>query len=157
MDKSLICMTQTTSLSSLYEQDYSAWLDLTLAQLKQRNFSDIDWKNLIEEIAVLGIEQRRKVKSYLLRLFIHLLLYQYWQSERTFSGKGWEKEIDNFRLELDLLLESQTLYNYFLSISEKSYSKARKLASQKSKLSIAIFPEECPYSIEQILDFGWLP
>ncbi len=157
MDKSLICMTQTTSLSPLYEQDYTAWLDLTLAQLKQRSFSDIDWKNLIEEIAVLGIEQRRKVKSYLLRLFIHLLLYQYWQSERTFSGKGWEKEIDNFRLELDLLLESQTLYNYFLSISEKSYSKARKLASQKSKLSIATFPEECPYSVEQILDFGWLP
>jgi len=150
-------MTQTISLSSLYGQDYTAWLDSTLTQLKQRNLSDIDWENLIAEIETLGREQRHKVESYLLRLFIHLLLYQYWQSERVFSGKGWEKEIDNFRLELDLLLESKALYNHFLSILQKSYTKARKFASQKSKLLTDVFPETCPYSTGQILDFGWLP
>jgi hypothetical protein len=150
-------MTQITSLPSLYEEDYTAWLDLTLTQLKQQNLSDLDWTNLIEEIEALGREQRHKVESYLLRLLIHLLFYQYWESERTFSGKGWEKEIDNFRLELDLLLESQTLHNHFLSILEKTYAKAKKFGAQKSKLSITNFPESCPYSIEQILDFGWLP
>ena len=41
-------MVQTTNLASLYEQDYPAWLDLTLAQLKQQDFSAIDWGNLIE-------------------------------------------------------------------------------------------------------------
>ena len=150
-------MAQTTTLPSLYEQDYVAWLDLTLTQLKQQNLSSLDWKNLIEEIESLGREQRHKVESYLLRLLIHLLLYQYWETERTWSGKGWEKEIDNFRLELDLLLESQVLHNHLLSILEKDYAKARKLATQKSNLSSVTFPESCPYSLEQILDFGWLP
>ena len=150
-------MAQTTYPLSLYEEDYTAWLDLTLAQLKQQKLSDLDWANLIEEIEGLGREQRHKIESYLLRLFIHLLLYEYWESERTFSGKGWEKGTDNFRLELDLLLESQTLHNHFLSILEKTYAKAKKFAAQKSKLSITNFPESCPYSIEQILDFGWLP
>ena len=105
-------MTQTL----LYEQDYVAWLHLTLTQLKQQDFSNLDWVNLIEEIDALGREQRHKVESYLLRLLIHLLLYQYWDVERIWSAKGWEKEIDNFRLELDSLLESQVLFNHFLSI-----------------------------------------
>jgi len=150
-------MVHTTTLPPLYEQDYVAWLDLTLTQLKQQDFSSLDWQNLIEEIEALGREQRHKVESYLLRLLIHLLLYQYWDSERTWSGKGWEKEIDNFRLELDFLLESQVLHNYFLSILEKDYAKARKLAIKKSNLSSTILPEFCPYTPEQILDFGWLP
>ena len=146
-------MTQTL----LYEQDYVAWLHLTLTQLKQQDFSNLDWVNLIEEIDALGREQRHKVESYLLRLLIHLLLYQYWDVERIWSAKGWEKEIDNFRLELDSLLESQVLFNHFLSILEKRYTKARQLAIKKSNLSSTVFPEICPYSSEQILDFGWLP
>ena len=150
-------MAQTTTLQYLYEHDYVAWLDLTLTQLKQQDLSSLDWKNLIEEVEALGREQRHKVESYLLRLLINLLLYQYWETERIWSGKGWEKEIDNFRLELDLLLESQVLYNYLLSILGKDYAKARKLASQKSNLLPMTFPEICPYSLEKILDFGWLP
>jgi hypothetical protein len=63
----------------------------------------LDWINLIGEIEELGREQRRKVESYLLRLLIHLFRYEHWQTERPWSGKGWEKEIDNFRLELDSL------------------------------------------------------
>jgi hypothetical protein len=149
-------MTQTP-LPLLYEQDYVAWLDLTLTKLKQQDFSDLDWGNLIEEIEALGREQRHKVESYLLRLLIHLLLYQHWDTERTWSGKGWEKEIDNFRLELDFLLESQVLHNHFLSILDKAYTKARRLVIKKSNLSSTIFPEACPYSPEQVLDFGWLP
>ena len=81
-------MAQATSLTSLYEQDYPAWLDLTLTQLKQQEFSVIDWANLIEEIETLGREQRHKVESHLLRLLIHLLLYEHWQTERLWSGKG---------------------------------------------------------------------
>lgn len=130
---------------------------MTLTQLKQQQFSVIDWANLIEEIEELGREQRHKVESYLLRLLIHLLLYEHWQAERPWSGKGWEKEIDNFRLELDSLLESQVLHNHFETVLPKNYAKARKLAIKKSHLSPTIFPEVCPYTLGQILDFGWLP
>lgn len=150
-------MAQTTDPTLLYEQDYTAWLDLTLIQLKQQDFGGLDWGNLIEEIEALGREQRHKVESYLLRLLIHLLLYEHWEAEHPWSGRGWEKEIDNFRLELDFLLESQVLRNHFLSILEKSYAKACKLAIKKSNLPSRIFPEICPYSSEKILDFGWLP
>jgi len=57
-------MAQTTSSPSLYEEDYTAWLDLILTQLKQQNLANIDWTNLIEEIEVLGREQQHQVESY---------------------------------------------------------------------------------------------
>ena len=64
--------------SSIYEQDYSQWLQITLEQLESRDLKSIDWENLAEEIRALGNEQKHKVESYLRQLIKHLLLYQYW-------------------------------------------------------------------------------
>ncbi|MFM6071925.1 MAG: DUF29 family protein, partial [Dolichospermum sp.] len=89
-------MQPTQANYQIYEQDYPEWLDITLNQLQNRDLENVDWEHLIEEITALGNEQRRKVESYLLRLLIHLLLYNYWSSEKHCSGRGWEKEIDNF-------------------------------------------------------------
>lgn len=150
-------VTQIQKIKDLYLKDFVLWVDITSEQIRQRNWENLDWENLLEEVLALGREQRHKVESYLLRLFIHLLLYRYWQTEKVWSGKGWEKEIDNFRIELDLLLESKTLYNYFLSKIDIIYQKARKNAIRKSKLSPEIFPENSPFSVEELLDFGFLP
>ncbi|MFM6014627.1 MAG: DUF29 domain-containing protein [Dolichospermum sp.] len=150
-------MPTTQAIYNIYEQDYPEWLDITLNQLENRDLENIDWEHLIEEISTLGSEQRRKVNSYLLRLLIHLLLYNYWQSEKDWSGKGWVKEIDNFRLELDLLLESKVLYKHCEQVLDKIYVKARNNAIRKSELSAAVFPENCPYSLTEILNPEWLP
>lgn len=150
-------MPPTQANYEIYEQDYPEWLEITLNQLQNQDLENIDWEHLIEEITALGSEQRRKVESYLLRLLIHLLLYNYWSSEKDWSGRGWEKEIDNFRLELDLLLESKVLYNHCEKVLDKIYSKARSNAIRKSELSPAIFPENCPYSLTEILNPEWLP
>lgn len=96
---------------SLYEQDYYLWLQDTYQKLEKKDIDGIDLIHLMEEILALGNEQKRKVSSYLRQLLIHLLLYQYWESERERCGKGWQTEIDNFRFELELLLKSKTLYN----------------------------------------------
>ena len=141
----------------LYEQDYPAWLEETAKQLRQRQTDVLDWEHLEEEIEALGNEQRHKVDSYLLKLLIHLLLYQYWPEERERCARGWQDEIGNFRVELELLLESKTLYNYFLTRIAVIYPKAVKRVRQKSELPAAIFAESCPYSPEQILDSDFLP
>ena len=145
------------TIKDLYEQDYLAWLEETAKQLRQRQTDVLDWEHLGEEIEALGNEQRHKVDSYLLKLLIHLLLYQYWPEERERCAKGWQDEIGNFRVELELLLESKTLYNYFLTRIAVIYPKAVKRVRQKSQLPAAIFAESCPYSPEQILDSDFLP
>ena len=119
-------MQPTQANYQIYEQDYPEWLDITLNQLQNRDLENLDWEHLIEEITALGNEQRRKVESYLRQLIKHLLLYQYWESEKSYCAKGWIEEIDNFRSELDLLLESKVLYNHCATRRSKSnYSFAK--------------------------------
>ena len=143
--------------SLIYEQDYSQWLQVTLEQLESRDLANIDWENLAEEIRALGNEQKHKVESYLRQLIKHLLLYQYWESEKSYCVKGWLDEIDNFRSELDSLLESKVLYNHCQKVLDKIYLKSRNSAIRKSAIASEIIPVLCPYSLKQILDFEWLP
>lgn len=84
-----------------------------------------------------------------------MLLYQYWESKKAYCGSGWEDEIDNFRYQLNILVESKTLYNYLVSVLERTYQDARNSAIRKSKLTN--LPEQCPYTVEQILELNWLP
>jgi hypothetical protein len=150
-------MQPTPANYEIYEQDYPEWLDITLNQLQNRDLKNVDWEHLIEEITALGNEQRHKVESYLRQLIKHLLLYQYWETEKSYCAKGWIEEIDNFRSELDLLLESKVLHNHCAQILDKIYIKARNNAIRKSELSPKIFPETCPYSLMEILNPEWLP
>ena len=148
-------MISAPSSISLYEQDYVEWLDVTLGQLQNRDVKHLDWTNLMEEVEALGSEQRHKVESYLIQLLKHLLLYQYWESEKAYCAKNWLEEIDNFRNEFEILLRSKTLSNYTFSILETAYQRARRSAKTKSDLNI--FPINCPYSMEQVLDPDWFP
>ncbi|MGB5595929.1 MAG: DUF29 domain-containing protein [Crocosphaera sp.] len=150
-------ISQNSRLSQLYEQDFVLWVDETVKHLYNQDLEQIDWPHLIEEIEGLGREQRHKVDSYLVQLLIHLLLYCYWETEKERCQRGWENKIDNFRLELELLFESKTLYNYYLKRIEELYPKAKKLVIKKTKLPSNIFPETCPFSSEQLLDIEFLP
>lgn len=132
-------------------------VDETVEQLKHKDVKNLDWEHLIEEIEALGNEQRRKVRSYLKQLFIHLLLYVYWVSKKERCAKGWRDEIDNFRDELEDLLESKVLYNYYKQEFDRMYQKARLRAIQKTALSSSVFPKKCPFTSEQVLDFEFLP
>jgi hypothetical protein len=147
--------TQISNLSQLYEQDYFLWLEKTAELLKNRNFSQLDLENLIEEIESLGKSEKRAVASFLKQLLKHLLLYSYWDSEREWSGRGWLEEISNFRFELSQYLDSKTLSNYAEQELETIYARARQEAILKSNLTT--IPAKCPYSLEQILDDQFIP
>ena len=150
-------MSLTLTSKSLYETDYLLWLETTLEHVRHRQVEQLDWDNLAEEIEGLSIELRHKVDSYLKQLLIHLLLYQYWTSEREFCGEGWRDELDNFRDELDTLFESKTLYNFFLTRIDLIYPKARKRVIKKTGLPAKVFPEQCPFSISELLDSDFYP
>ncbi len=140
---------------NLYEEDFYLWLETTYNQIRKQEFNQVDWENLLEEIESLGKEQKHKIESYLKQLFKHLLLYQYWEEEKTYCARGWAEEIDNFRGELEILVRSKTLHNYLISVFDLVYQKARRAAIIKSDLKN--LPTECPYTVEQVLDADWFP
>jgi hypothetical protein len=144
-------------VNSLYEEDYCQWLEITLKQIQEKDVDNLDWVHLTEEIEALGREQINKVQSYLIQLLKHLLMYQYWQSDKEYCAQGWAEEIDNFPIELEILIEAKTLKNYCISIQNLAYQKARRAAIKKTGLGADIFPKQCPYSLVEVLDFDFLP
>lgn len=48
-----------TSGSDLYEQDFYLWIQTTAELLKQKNFTQLDLENLIEEIETMGKSEKK--------------------------------------------------------------------------------------------------
>ncbi|MEH2455098.1 DUF29 domain-containing protein [Nostoc sp.] len=146
------------STQTLYDQDYYLWLRTTINQLRTSQFLSVDLDNLIEELEDMGRSQKRTVKSLLIRLFEHLLKLTYWNVERERNQGHWKGEIRTFRREIkDELKDSPSLKPYILEIFDQCYEDARTEASDRSQLSIDIFPLIPIGSLEQILDENWFP
>lgn len=57
---------QQTSQKSLYETDFVGWVETTVEQLQAQNYREVDWENLIEEIADISRRERKRLKSNLM-------------------------------------------------------------------------------------------
>ncbi len=142
----------------LYDQDYQMWLETTLEQLRNSQYSQVDWENLLEEIEGMTHSDKRALKSLLTRLFEHFLKLAYWESEREYNQAGWKGEIQNFRVQIkDLLEDSPSLKPYLIDIIAKSYQNSVKIASRKMEVSSNTFPSVPIANLEQILDDNWFP
>jgi hypothetical protein len=82
------------ALEQLYEKEYDRWLSETIELLKNRQFDRVD-----EELAALGRSEKTAVKSLSLSIIIHLLLYQFWTTERARNSNHWAAEIITFRVQ----------------------------------------------------------
>ncbi|WP_107671029.1 DUF29 domain-containing protein [Cyanothece sp. BG0011] len=148
----------TTSTQNLYDQDYQLWLETTLEQLRQGDYSQVDWENLLEEIEGMTRRDKRALKSLLTRLFEHFLKLAYWETERNYNQAGWIAEIRNFRIQIkDLLEDSPSLKPYLKEILEQCYKNAVKITSDKMQISPKQLPSDPIANLEQILDEDWLP
>ncbi|MEL7035548.1 MAG: DUF29 domain-containing protein [Cyanobacteria bacterium J06592_8] len=147
-------MNSQTDLKALYEQEYDQWLSETVKLLKNRELDQLDYENLIEELEALGRSEKNAVKSLLLQIIIHLIFYQYWQSEFERNRNHWSGEIITFRVQLEDKLTSN-LKKYLANELPKIYSNALLIAQKKTQLNT--LPESCPYTLTQLLDKHWFP
>jgi Domain of unknown function DUF29 len=144
-----------TNLKTLYDTDFVRWAEEMGQLMRDRNYSQVDWDNVIEEIESLGKSDRRELKSRLEVLLMHMLKWQYQPSMRTGSWTGTINE-QRDRIE-DLLEESPSLKSLVLEYLPDSYRRARRNAIAETGLQDSNFPVECPYTIRQILDIEFLP
>jgi hypothetical protein len=144
-----------TQLKKLYEIDDSLWLEETIELLKQKQFEQLDLENLIEELEDLGSEKKNAVEILLEQLIRHLLLCQYWTTEAEINSNHWKAEIIGFRSQLERRLTTN-LRNHLLDRLPKIYQAGFKYVNQKTNFTVD-FPQECPYTLDQLLDENWLP
>ncbi len=143
---------------SLYDTDYHLWILETLRKLENKDFESLDLENLIEEVSDLSRREKRKLESLLTRLLEHLLKLKYWYSEKDHNQNHWQREIRNFRKQINReLLASPSLRSYLLEKLDELYQDARELVSDASGLSVNDFPPTAIANLEQILDENWLP
>ena len=144
-------------IQCLHDKDYYLWLETTLEQLRNGQFSALDLENLIEEIESMARSEKRSLESYLTRLFEHFLKLAYWQSEREYNASHWRLEIANFRLEIKKLLrDSPSLKPHLEKVFCECYLDARVAIAKALKKKISDFPDEIA-TLEQVLDDDWFP
>jgi hypothetical protein len=139
----------------LYDKDFCLWTETMAAALRSGDFSQLDLENLAEEIASLGRSDRRAIESRLTVLLMHLLK---WQFQPTLRSGSWQGTIVEQRTRIrKLLQESPSLRSFFESVVDECYGDAIVQAAAETGLAIAVFPSDCPYAIEAILNVEFLP
>ena len=145
---------RSPNLEKLYENEYDQWLTEMVKLLKNRDLENLDYENLIEELEALGRSEKNAVKSLLLQIIVHLMLYQFWQLEKERNANHWAAEIITFRVQLEDKLTTN-LQNYLLDELSKIYQNALLIVQKKTQLNY--LPKQCPYTLGQLLDKQWFP
>ncbi len=143
------------SAKELYNRDFFEWTQCNAALLRAGRFDQADIEHLAEEIEDMGKRDRREMVSRLQVLVMHLLK---WQAQPEMRSPSWEDTIDTQRDEIALLLQdAPSLRSHVERILPQLYPKAARKAARETRLPNSSFREDCPWTIDQILDPGFLP
>jgi hypothetical protein len=148
-------MVAINKTSELYELDFYAWTQEQAKLLQEGKWDCLDVPNLIEEIESLGKQERRELRNRLGILLGHLLKWEFQPENRS---KSWFATIREQRSQvLQLIDESPSLQPYLSEALEIAYQSGLNLAVRETSLSYKVFPQECPYTPEQVLGLDFFP
>lgn len=141
--------------SSLYDSDFYAWANEQVALLRAGKLAGADIAHIAEEIESMGRTEKRELVSRLTILLAHLLKGQL-QAERR--SRSWVATIRNQRLDVaDHLVDNPSLKARLPESLAAAYERAKNSASAETDLPEPLFPLECPWSFEQIMDAEFWP
>jgi len=142
-------------VSATYTTDFDLWIQRTAHLLRERRWHDVDLEHLIEEIEDLGKSEQRGIATQLTRLLLHLLKWQYQHQRRSDS---WLDSITDARTQIELAIkDSSSLKRYTVEQLKQSYQQAGSKEAKQTGIALSVFPEECPYLLELVLEEDWFP
>jgi hypothetical protein len=138
-----------------YQSDFYSWTQEQAALLKAGRLQELDIENLIEEIETMGRSEKRELESRLMVLLVHLLK---WHHQPVRRGRSWQLTIDEQRLQFSkVLTDNPGLKSQLDQIINDAYSLAVIRSANETGLEKNVFPDTCPWDLEQILDEGFYP
>ncbi|WP_306558092.1 DUF29 domain-containing protein, partial [Nostoc sp. 'Peltigera malacea cyanobiont' DB3992] len=141
--------------SYLYKTDFYTWTQEQVSLLKTQQWDQLDTVNLIEEIETLGRRERQELRNRLGVLLGHLLKWHFQPEKRSNS---WLGTIREQRVQIKLLLQdSPSLKPYLDEVLFTVYELGLALAIRETELGEQLFPEICPYTLDQTLNPEFLP
>ena len=138
------------TVKTLYETDFSLWLEETAVLLREGKLDHLDIENLLEEIEGMSRSERDAIESNLIRVLQHLLKWHYQPQKRSPS---WAYSIIEHSRRLNKAFQnSPSLRRHFDAVFDECYGSACQAASVETQLSIVAFPKSCPFSKADVLD-----
>ncbi len=144
-------------MSVRYETDVVAWASEQARLIRAGRFDLLDIEHIAEEIEDVGKSEQRELANRMAVLLAHLLKWQY-QSDR--QGKSWQTTIIVQRKALLRRLTNTPSLQASLNNNDwwaDAWVDARTAASSETGLGFDVFPDECPWAADEILDHDWFP
>lgn len=136
-------------MTSLYEKDFHAWSLEQANYLRLGNIARLDMDHLIEEIETLSNSDKKSMVSYLCNYFLHMLKVKYQPQKYT---RSWDTSIKLSLIKAKRILKKYPSFKPLLKeFMQEAYEDSRYEASRETGLELEIFPEECPWTLEEIL------
>src|SRR5215471_12910733 len=133
--------------------DFHGWLLDQAASLRARDYESLDWDHLAEELELMGARERRELRSELKILLLHLLKLKF-QPGQLHRHHSWRNSIVEVREQItDIIKDSPGIFQGKRDeVLADVYSRARDKAARESRRPLSTFPEECPWTYEQIMN-----
>lgn len=143
------------AIKNQYDVDFYAWTKYNATLLREGRLHEIDIEHIAEEIEDMGGNYKRSLISRLEVLLSHLLK---WKFQPGLQGNSWKYTIDEQRFRISDLLEESPSLKYEIDHKlEHAYKYALRSAKKETGLDEGVFPQECPFSLEQLLDDEFFP
>ncbi len=139
----------------LYQADYNAWCILHIQLMQNKDYKNMDWDHLTEEMINMVGNNEGELISRMMQLYIHILKWIYQPEKRT---RSWKNSIQNQRIDIDEVIErNPSLQSCMFMCSVKAYKHARKKAAIETGIDKKGFPEQMPFFMEDALKEEWFP
>jgi Domain of unknown function DUF29 len=141
--------------NDLYEADFYLWIQEQARLLRERRWADLDLDNLVDEVESMARSEKRQIENRLKVLIAHLLKWKFQPGGR---GSSWIGTIFEQRHQvIGLVDDSPSLREFMRSAIFNNYRAARLRAARETGIAYGVFPEECPFTPEQVLDLEFFP
>lgn len=143
--------------ASRYEKDVIAWSQEQAQLLRSGRFSELDIEHLAEEIEDVGKSEQRELASRMAVLLAHLLK---WQCQPERRGASWQATLRIQRAAIARRLDKTPSLKPMLSDADwisDMWGDACQQAANEMQIGLALLPDACPWSMEQVLSAEWVP
>ena len=140
---------------NLYDSDFYQWSQQQCHFLKSGQWNELDIANLAEEIEDIGKSLKRELESRLKVLLVHLLKWKY---QPELRGNSWLYSIEEQREQIEDHLEENPSLRHTLPESfDRAYRYALTVAAKETGYTKSFFPENCLWSLEQVMNPEFWP
>lgn len=137
---------------SLRDEDFYSWCKKNAEVLRRGQMidTDLDYLDLAEELDFMSASVEREVKNRLAIIIAHLLKIKF---EPQRKSRSWLLTIDEQRDETKITIKKNPGIKHKLDrIYLEAYNSSKYIFQRDTLIDKKELPEECPYSLENLLD-----